>query len=470
MNIRLEKDFLGEMKISDDIYYGIQTARAINNFSATKYKLNDFPLLIKSLALIKLACAKANFRAGNLDEKKYDAIEYACNCIVEGKFNNYFLIDMIQGGAGTSTNMNINEVVANIGLEYLGYRKGEYSYLHPNNDVNMSQSTNDVYPTALRLAVLLSVQQYEKSASQLIHALKEKAINFKNIIKMGRTQLQDAVPMSLGQEFQAFADSLEKDMKLYLSTVYEHIPYINLGGTAIGTGINTTQSYRQHVIEELNTLTDFSFHSAPNLIEATSDTSDFVLLSGILKRTSLKLSKICNDLRLLSSGPRTGICEINLPAKQPGSSIMPGKVNPVIPEYVNQICFQVIGNDLTIAFASEAGQLQLNVMEPLIIFKLFENINLLMVAFDSLTNDCIKGITANKERCSELLYKSAGIVTALNPLLGYEKTCQIAKLSQVREESIFKILTDENILTNEQIASVFDMENLIFPQGTNVCN
>lgn len=414
--------------------------------------------------MVKLACAEANYNLKSLDQTKFEAIEYSCNQLIRGNFHDQFPIDMMQGGAGTSTNMNANEVLANVALEYMGHAKGQYQYLHPNNDINMSQSTNDVYPTAIRLGLLLSLDELNLPFNNLILSFRNKSQEFAHILKMGRTQLQDAVPMALGQEFGAFAVTLQKDLEQINTLIPNILAYMNLGGTAIGTGITTEYSYRELAIQALAKISGKKIKSAPDLIEATSDMGDFVLLSGLLKRTATKLSKIANDLRLLSSGPRTGINEINLEARQPGSSIMPGKVNPVIPEAMNLACFQIIANDLAVTLAAEAGQLQLNAMEPLIAFKLFESMDLLGKAMAMFQTKCIDTITANPEHCKALVENSIGIVTALNPYLGYETTTRIAKTANETGQSVLALVQNEGLLSAQVLDDILSINNMVKPK------
>lgn len=383
---------------------------------------------------------------------------------MNNKYHEQFMVDMIQGGAGTSTNMNINEVVANIGLEYLGHSKGEYQYLHPNNDVNMSQSTNDVYPTAIKVGLISAIEQLNTPFTNLIGSFKAKSEEFSDILKMGRTQLQDAVPMTLGQEFGAFAATLQSDLNKLNQIMPDALSVVNLGGTAIGTGINTEVKYREYAIESLSEITQRKISSAPDLIEATSDMGDFVLLSSFLKRTATKLSKIANDLRLLSSGPRAGLGEIYLEPRQPGSSIMPGKVNPVIPEAMNLICYQVIANDLAVTLAAEAGQLQLNAMEPLIAFKLFESIELLGKAMQMFQLKCIDTIRANAELCQSQVENSIGIITALNPYLGYETTTRIAKLANETGQGVLALVKAENLISEQVLADILAVKNMVHPK------
>ena len=464
INTRVEKDLLGHKEIPAHCYYGVQTLRALENFNLSPNKLNQFPVFINALAMVKAACAEANFKLNKLEENKYNAIQYACEQVINYKYHDQFPIDMIQGGAGTSTNMNINEVLANIGLEHLEHLKGEYQYLHPNNDINMSQSTNDVYPTAIKVGLIFAIEQLNSPFQNLIQSFKNKSDEFSHILKMGRTQLQDAVPMTLGQEFGAFANTLQNDLNKLNDIMPSALSVVNLGGTAIGTGINTEVKYREYAIAALSEITQKQISSSPDLIEATSDMGDFVLLSSFLKRTATKLSKIANDLRLLSSGPRTGLNEIYLEPRQPGSSIMPGKVNPVIPEAMNLVCFQVIANDLAITLAAEAGQLQLNAMEPLIAFKLFESIDLLGKAMQMFQHKCIENIRANAEHCQANVDNSIGIITALNPYLGYETTTRIAKQANETGQSVLALIKAENLLSDQLLADVLSIKNMVHPQ------
>jgi len=461
---RIEKDLIGYREINNNDYYGVQTLRALENFNLTQSKVGNFPHLIKALAMVKLACAEANHNLKSLDQTKFEAIEYSCNQLIRGNFHDQFPIDMLQGGAGTSTNMNANEVLANVALEYMGHAKGQYQYLHPNNDINMSQSTNDVYPTAIRLGLLLNLDELNLPFNNLILSFRNKSQEFAHILKMGRTQLQDAVPMTLGQEFGAFAVTLQKDLEQINTLIPNVLAYMNLGGTAIGTGITTEFNYRELAIQALAKISGKKIKSSPDLIEATSDMGDFVLLSGLLKRTATKLSKIANDLRLLSSGPRTGINEINLEARQPGSSIMPGKVNPVIPEAMNLACFQIIANDLAVTLAAEAGQLQLNAMEPLIAFKLFESMDLLGNAMAMFQSKCIDTITANPEHCKALVENSIGIVTALNPYLGYETTTRIAKTANETGQSVLALVQSEGLLSPQVLDDILSINNMVKPK------
>ncbi|MDD3055238.1 MAG: aspartate ammonia-lyase [Aliarcobacter sp.] len=457
---RIEKDFLGEKEIESSKYYGIQTLRAKENFDITKTDISLFPSFIKSLAKVKKACALTNYELGDLTDIQKDAIIQACNEIIDGKFHNQFIVDPIQGGAGTSTNMNANEVIANRALEILGKPKSSYKIIHPNNHINMSQSTNDVYPTAIKLTLHELIYKLKDSLRFLRDCFEEKSIEFKDVLKMGRTQLQDAVPMTLGQEFKTFAVMIDDDI-YRLRNVQALLKEVNLGATAIGTGINTKASYQRKVISNLREVTGVDYVSAGDLIEATQDTGSFVHISGMLKSIAIKISKICNDLRLLSSGPRAGLNEINLPPLQPGSSIMPGKVNPVMPEVVNQVAFEVIGADMTIAMASEHGQLQLNVFEPLIAFKLFNSINMMRRAFHSLGEKCIKGITANEEVCMNNILNSVTLVTCLNPILGYEKSSAIAKEALKTNKRVYDIILEQELFTKEELDELLKPQNMV---------
>jgi len=461
---RIEKDLLGTLEVPASAYYGIQTLRAVNNFRLSGVPLAHYPKLVIALAMVKQAAADANRQLGHLGEDKHTAISQACARIVRGECHDQFVVDVIQGGAGTSTNMNANEVIANLALEAMGHAKGEYGFLHPNNDVNMAQSTNDAYPTAIRLGLLLAHDALLASLDSLIQAFAAKGEEFAAVLKMGRTQLQDAVPMTLGQEFNAFANTLVEDLDRLKRLVPELLTEVNLGGTAIGTGINADPRYQKLAVERLATISGQPLKPAADLIEATSDMGAFVLLSGMLKRTAVKLSKICNDLRLLSSGPRTGLNEINLPPRQPGSSIMPGKVNPVIPEAVNQVAFEVIGNDLAVTLAAEAGQLQLNVMEPLIAYKMFDSIRLLQRAIDMLREHCVVGITANAEHCKALVEHSIGLVTALNPYIGYENATRIAKQALESGRGVLELVREEQLLDEKLLADILRPENMIAPR------
>ncbi len=459
---RTEKDLLGTAQVPANAYYGIQTQRAMANFNLSGIQLRHFPNLIKALAMVKMAAAQANYQLKQLEKARYEAICFACQEIIDGKYHDQFVVDMIQGGAGTSTNMNANEVITNIGLEYMGHNKGEYQHLHPNNDVNMAQSTNDAYPTAVRLSILLDHGKVVNSLRALKKAFKMKSVEFADVIKMGRTQLQDAVPMTLGQEFRSYASTLSEDIDR-IADLSDLFLEINLGGTAIGTGINTDPQYAHLAVECLADISNFSFRPASDLVEASSDMGAFVLFSGMLKRLAVKLSKICNDLRLLSSGPRTGLNEINLPPQQPGSSIMPGKVNPVIPEAVNQVAFQIIGNDMAITMAAEAGQLQLNVMEPLIAYNVLESMRLLSQAMEMLRTRCIEGITANVEHCRDQVNNSIGIITALNPYIGYDNATRIAKQALEENCSVLDLVRAEGLLDEKTLEEILRPESMVAP-------
>jgi len=461
-NNRKEHDLLGEREIPHDCYYGIQSLRATENFPITDIPIRRYPRLIKSLAYIKKAAALTNMELGLLEAYLGEAICGACDELIDGKLLDEFVVDVIQGGAGTSTNMNANEVVANRALELLGHAKGEYDALHPLNHVNMSQSTNDVYPTALRITLFQGMDDLLIRMNQLQNSLENKAHEFDDVIKMGRTQLQDAVPMTLGQEFHAWAVMVSEDMQRVAETK-SLICEINLGATAIGTGLNAHPDYSRKVIKKLRKLTGIPVTASENLVEATQDAGVYVQLSGVLKRVATKLSKICNDLRLLSSGPRAGFHEINLPAMAPGSSIMPGKVNPIIPEVVNQIAFEVIGNDLTVTLAAEAGQLELNVMEPVIAYNLFSSLEMLGRACHVLADRCIQGITANRDVCRRMVEQSIGLVTALNPYTGYEKSTQIANEALQSGRTVYEIVLERGYLPKEQLDAILSPKNMIKP-------
>lgn len=460
---RIENDLLGDLNVPENAYYGIQTQRAIDNFHISGVKLYQFPEFIKGLAYVKWAAAETNFTLGLLEEKLKEAIVKAAKEVIDGKFDKEFPIDMIQGGAGTSTNMNINEVIANRALELLGHQKGEYQYCSPNDHVNLSQSTNDAYPTSIKLATINANIQLIEHLKLLIAAFRKKGEEFKTVLKMGRTQLQDAVPMTLGQEFEAFAANLEEEIAR-LNQNSALFFEINMGATAIGTGLNAVPGYAELCAENLAKVSGHPFVSAPNLIEATPDTGSYVIYSSALKRMAIKISKICNDLRLLSSGPRCGFNEINLPPMQPGSSIMPGKVNPVIPEVMNQVCYRVIGNDLTVTMAAEAGQLQLNVMEPVLTYAIMESMALLANGMDTLRIKCIDGITANVEHCREMVLHSIGIVTALNPYIGYKNSTKIAKEALESGKSVYNLVLEHNILSKEQLDDILNPENMLAPK------
>lgn len=464
---RIEHDFLGEKEITQDVYYGIQTLRALENFHITGIPMKVEPLFVQALGYVKKAAAMANRDLGVLDKNIAEYIIKASDRVIAGEFNDQFLTDLIQGGAGTSINMNANEVIANVALEMMGKEKGQYEFCHPNNHVNCSQSTNDAYPTAFRIALINKLTIYKEILSDLGNAFAAKGKEFKDILKMGRTQLQDAVPMSMGDEFTAFYTNIHEEIAR-VEESKKLISEINMGATAIGTGVNAPKGYAELVTRYLREITNLDLQLAGDLIEATYDTGAYVQLSGVLKRTAVKISKICNDLRLLSSGPRTGLNEINLPPMQPGSSIMPGKVNPVIPEVVNQTAFYVIGADLTVTMAAEAGQLQLNVMEPVIAFSLFTAISYMGNACKTLQDKCVVGITANADRTRDMVMNSIGIVTQLNPIIGYEKSAAIAREALETGKSVHDLAVKEKKwVTQEKWDEVFTFDNLIRPQFIN---
>jgi aspartate ammonia-lyase len=460
---RTEHDLLGERDVPADKYYGIHTLRALENFPITGTTIQSYPGLIQGLTYVKEACALANLELGLLDKIRANAIIDACQEIRAGKLHAHFVVDVIQGGAGTSTNMNANEVIANRALEILGFERGEYKQLHPLEHVNLSQSTNDVYPTAVKVALRFEIENLVNAMEILQLDFDKKAREFKDILKMGRTQLQDAVPMTLGQEFSTYAVMLKEDQQR-LQEAALLIQEINLGATAIGTGINAPAEYAPLACKLLSELTGIQFISADNLVEATQDAGSFVQLSGVLKRVAVKLSKVCNDLRLLSSGPRAGLGEINLPPVQAGSSIMPGKVNPVIPEVVNQIAFEVIGNDVTVSFAAEAGQLQLNAFEPIIAHNLLNSLIYLRQGCLTLAGRCVRGITANRDRLHDIVSHSIGIVTALNPYIGYENASLVAQEAHATGKSVAEIVLARGLLTREQLDDILRPENLTQPK------
>ena len=460
---RIEHDLLGEREVPAERYYGVQTLRALENFSITDIPISHYPYLIHSLACIKKSAALANRDLGLLPHELADAIARACDEIIAGGLLGEFVVDVVQGGAGTSTNMNANEVIANRALEILGHKRGAYDIIHPLNHVNLSQSTNDVYPTALRLTLSQMMDSLMKEMENLRQSFEAKSVEFSDVIKMGRTQLQDAVPMTLGQEFGAWAVMVGEDIQR-VREAQQLIHEINMGATAIGTGLNAHPDYAALVTQYLRDVSGIPVTMSSNLVEATQDTGAYVQLSGVLKRVAVKLSKICNDLRLLASGPRAGLNEINLPPMAPGSSIMPGKVNPIIPEVVNQVAYEVIGNDLTVTMAAEAGQLELNVMEPIIAYKLFSSLGMLARACRTLTERCVRGITANREVCRRMVEHSIGLVTALNPLLGYEKSTEIAREALDSGRSVYEIVLEKKYLTKAELDDVLSPENMTRPR------
>ena len=459
---RNEHDLLGEKAVPAAAYYGIQTVRALENFHITGVPIRQYPEMIRALAMVKLATARANHDVGGLPTEVFRAIEGACLEIVAGSLHSQFPVDVIQGGAGTSVNMNANEVIANRALELMGREKGDYRHCDPHDHVNRSQSTNDVYPSALHIAIVLANDELIAELGDLVAAFRAKGKEFKTILKMGRTQLQDAVPMTLGQEFDAFGESLENEVSA-LERIEHVLLEVNLGGTAVGTGLNAPAGYAERCVVHLGQITGKEIYRAKDLVEATQDTQAFVLYSSMLKSLAIKLSKICNDLRLLSSGPRAGFNEINLPAMQPGSSIMPGKVNPVIPEVVNQVCYRAIGSDHTVTLAAEAGQLQLNVMEPVIAYCILESQTMFMNAARTLREHCVEGITANESVCRHYVNTSVGIVTALNPLLGHGTATELAREALASGRGVVELIRERNLLSEEQILSVLDPARMAGP-------
>lgn len=463
----VESDLIGSREISDECLYGVQTLRGIENFSISKYHLNEYPLFINGLAMTKMAAARANHELGLLTDEQFQAITQACREILEGRFHDQFPVDMIQGGAGTSTNMNANEVIANRALEIMGHAHGDYAFCSPNDHVNCSQSTNDAYPTAIHLGMYATHLKLLPYLEDLIAAFRRKGEEFAHIIKMGRTQLEDAVPMTLGQTFNGFASILTDEIK-HLNEAAADFLTVNMGATAIGTGICAEPGYAEKCIAALRDITGWDIRLSDDLVGATSDTSCLVGYASAMKRLAVKVNKICNDLRLLASGPRCGLGEINLPAMQPGSSIMPGKVNPVIPEVMNQICFKVIGNELCVTMAGEAAQMELNVMEPVMVQCCFESAELMMNGFRTLRTLCVEGITANEEHCINEVHHSIGVVTALNPVIGYKNSTKIAKEALETGKSVYQLILDHGILTKEEIDQILSPENMIHPVKLNI--
>src|SRR4051812_1135905 len=461
---RSEHDLLGDRDVPAGAYWGVHTLRAVENFPITGQKLSSNMHLVRGLAAVKLAAARTNRELGLLDAERAGAIEQACQDVMAGRLAEQFVVDVVQGGAGTSSNMNANEVIANRALEILGHPKGDYARLHPNDHVNLSQSTNDVYPTAVKLGTIFAARELLAALEELEDACAAKAMEFRTVVKMGRTQLQDAVPMTLGQEFGSYAVTIGED-RLRLAEAELLIHEINLGATAIGTGLNAPAGYAETACRHLAEITGLPLVTAVALIEATQDVGAFVHLSGVLKRVAVKLSKICNDLRLLSSGPRAGFGEINLPAVQSGSSIMPGKINPVIPEVVSQVAFEVIGNDVTVSFAAEAGQLQLNAFEPIIAHSLFKSITHLRQACLTLADRCVRGITANRQRLRRMVEESIGLVTALNPYIGYENASMIAREAQETGASVYTLVLSKGLLTQAELDEIMQPESLTHPRA-----
>lgn len=464
MSTRIEEDLLGQREVPEDAYYGVHTLRAIENFPISGVTISDIPDFVRGMVLVKKATARANAELGALPQDVADAIEWACDQVLdEGRCMDQFPVDVFQGGAGTSVNMNTNEVIANLALEHLGKPRGTYDVVNPNDHVNRSQSTNDAYPTGLHLGLLLSLRTLDRAVSELQGAFDAKAGEFADVLKMGRTQLQDAVPMTLGDEFRAFAATLGEEIAR-LDDAADQLREVNLGATAIGTSVNTPAGYPKLATSKLAEVTDMDLRLAPNLIEATSDTGSYVMVHAALKRLATKLSKVCNDLRLLSSGPRAGLKEINLPELQAGSSIMPAKVNPVVPEVVNQVCFKVIGNDIAVTLAAEAGQLQLNVMEPVIAQAMFESISLLANACDTLRERCVTGITANVDICRDYVLNSIGIVTYLNDLIGHHNGDLVGKECARSGRSVREVVLEMGLLDAATLDRVLSVENLRNPR------
>ena len=461
-DFRIESDLIGERQISNDKLYGVQTLRGVENFNISTFHLSDYPLFIHGLAWTKEAAAIANHRLGLLSDQQKDAIVAACHELLEGKHHDQFPVDMIQGGAGTTTNMNANEVICNRALELMGHAKGEFKYLSPNDHVNGSQSTNDAYPTAIHLGLYASHLKLRPHFIQLIEALEAKSRQFAHVVKMGRTQLQDAVPMTLGQTFGGFASILHHEVA-HLDYAAQQFLAINMGATAIGTGISSEPEYADYCTAAMAEITGWPITRTDDFIGATSDTSEMIGYSSALRRIAVKVNKICNDLRLLSSGPRCGLGEINLPAMQPGSSIMPGKVNPVIPEVMSQVCYKVMGNDLCVTMAGDASQMELNAMEPVMAQCCFESIDLMIQGFDTLRTLCIEGITANEDTCRNYVRNSIGIVTALNPIIGYKNSTKIAKEALETGRSVYDLVIEHGILTQEDLDKVLAPENMIQP-------
>ncbi len=467
MATRKEHDFIGELEIADDVYYGVQTFRATENFHMTGRKLKNYPFFVKAFAQIKKAAALANKEVGVLDPKIADAIAAACDKIISGEYLDQFVVDMVQGGAGTSTNMNSNEVIANIALESMGHHKGEYQFVHPNDHVNLGQSTNDSYPSSIKVAAYDKLTDLLKAMDELRTSLLAKADEFKDVLKMGRTELEDAVPTTLGKTFHAFATYIASSMQ-QVKQARDLMTYLNMGATAIGTGINCHPDYKVVVEKKLTEITGVEYKAADDFIAATQDTADFVQVSGALKTAAVRLSKIANDLRLMNSGPRCGLGEINLPKMQPGSSIMPGKVNPVIPEVVGEACYEVMGNDVTIMLCSERGEFELNAFEPGIAYALFNSICILENAMRTLSDKAVKKLTANPKACLDAIMNSIGIVTAFNPYIGYEKSASIAKEALQTGKAVGEICLERKYLTKEEIDNILKPETMLDPHMENM--
>lgn len=461
-DFRIESDLIGPREIPESALYGVQTLRGIENFEISKFHLDEYPAFIKGLAITKMAAAEANFQLGLLTGEQHAAITQACQEIIDGKHHDQFPVDMIQGGAGTTTNMNANEVIANRALEIMGHKRGEYQFCSPNDHVNCAQSTNDAYPTAIHIGMWYSHVRLVEHLREVIASFRKKAEEFKNIIKMGRTQLEDAVPMTLGQTFSGFASILNDEIA-HLEEAAADFLTVNMGATAIGTGICAEPGYAEKCVKALCDITGLEFKLSGDLVGATSDTSCLVGYASAMKRVAVKMNKICNDLRLLASGPRCGLGEFNLPAMQPGSSIMPGKVNPVIPEVMNQICYKVIGNELCVTMSGEAAQMELNAMEPVMAQCDFESVDLLCNGFDTLRIRCIDGITANEDKCRQHVHNSIGVVTALNPVIGYKNSTKIAKEALETGRSVYDLVLEHDILSKEDLDTILSPENMIKP-------
>ncbi|MFA7116914.1 MAG: aspartate ammonia-lyase [Bacteroidales bacterium] len=459
---RNEHDLLGDKEVPIEALFGVQTLRCCENFNISVNHLCDYPEFIKALGMVKMAAIKANYDLGLVSKEIRDSIVAACEELIEYKHVEQFPIDMIQGGAGTSVNMNANEVIANRALEIMGKERGQYEFCHPNDHVNMAQSTNDAYPCAMHLGIYFYHEIITKNLQILIDSFAKKQEEFKDVVKMGRTQLQDAVPMTMGQTFGAFKDAMKHEFQR-LNYAAQGLLSTNMGATAIGTGITAEPGYAEKCTDYLKEISGLPVFLEEDLVEATHDTSSMVIYSGVLKHCAIRLSKICNDLRMLSSGPRCGLNEINLPARQPGSSIMPGKVNPVIPEVVNQICFKVIGNDMAVCMASEAAQLELNVMEPVLVESVVESADWLGTSFRTLAEFCINGITANKEHCKQVVKNSIGIVTALKPYIGYAACTKIAKEAQQTGKGVYELVLEQKILSEKNLHKILDPANMVKP-------
>ncbi|MDP3453721.1 MAG: aspartate ammonia-lyase [Bacteroidales bacterium] len=459
---RTEHDLLGNKEVPVEALFGIQTLRCIENFDISRDYLSEYPEFTKALGIVKLGAVLANHELGLISDEIKDAISAACKELMEGMHTEHFPIDMVQGGAGTSTNMNANEVIANRALEIMGRERGEYKYCSPNDHVNMAQSTNDAYPTAMHIGLYLTHFHVREALQNIMNSFEAKEKEFASIIKMGRTQLQDAVPMTLGQSFGAYKFAMKHELSR-LEKAAKELLFINMGATAIGTGITSEPGYAEACIKHIREITGWDIRLAEDLVEATHDTSSMVFYASALKMIAIRLSKICNDLRLLSSGPRTGLAEISLPPKQPGSSIMPGKVNPVIPEVVNQVCFKVIANEMAVSLASEAAQLELNVMEPVMVHSIVESSDWLIRALDTLRLECIDGIKANPDHCRHMVEHSIGIVTALKPYIGYDKSSEIAQEALKSGGSVYKLVMDRGLLTKEQLDTILDPKHMVKP-------